>query len=114
MIDKCIKIYDDNINLYKFEPRSPGMVLVGGYSAAEIESFTHVDLASVLKLFAAKGKVCGTAHCASDMSTLRKHDPSLNSFAQQASSPERVYTDALDIYERCPSATLLNDHSIVL
>ena len=100
MFDKCVKIYGDAINLFKFEPRRQGMVLVGGYSATEIETFTHVDLASILKLFSAKGKVVASSQSAELIAA--------------AASPDRVYSDALEIYEKCPSAAILDDHSIVL
>lgn len=100
MFDKCVKIYDDAINLFKFEPRKQGISLVGGFSETEMKTFTHVDLASILKLFSAKGKVVASSQCAELIAA--------------AASPDRVYSDALEIYEKCPSAAILDDHSIVL
>ena len=101
MVDKCVKIYSDTIDLYKFEPRRPGMELIGGYSILEIDSFNHVDLAIILKLLTAKGKVHSSSQ--SDRASVR-----------QLVSSSHEYQDALNIYERCQAAAILDDHSIVL
>jgi len=99
MIDRCMKMYNESIEKYTFEPRKPGMDLIGGYTVTEIDSFSHIDLECVMKLFVAKGKVYGTHQCA----TKENDRP----------RPEKVYVDALDIYEHCPSAAILEDHSCV-
>ena len=100
MVDKCVKIYSDTIDLYKFEPRRPGMELIGGYSISEIDSFNHVDLAIILKLFTAKGKVHASSQSKASV--------------RQLVSSSHEYQDALNIYERCQAAAILDDHSIVL
>lgn len=97
LVDKCIEVYSEGLKKYRFEPRHPGMELIGGYTRMELDSFNHVALASILRLFIAKGKAICTA----------------SSITETKYSAEKVYIDALEVYENCKSADELLEHSIV-
>ena len=98
MAQKSIKLFDDALNLWRFDPHRIDKELIGGFTIDEVNSFRGEDLEYIIQLNIAKGRVNGTY---------------VSDGEEGQRSAAQAWLDALEIYERAPGSISIQDRSII-
>uniref|UniRef100_A0A7S2EK19 Uncharacterized protein n=1 Tax=Ditylum brightwellii TaxID=49249 RepID=A0A7S2EK19_9STRA len=95
---KSLELYDEALDLWKYEPNRAGKNMFGGFTADEIIAISDEELELIMKLCAAKGRIGNSSASLSKTHQLRF---------------TRSWLDAIDIYEQYTKNKELLNRSII-